>query len=297
MSEKKTLILCAAAAMVVLPIVAVALNYSEYPYIKDSGHDSVTAAELLSGKRPNSLHVTITDGFADQNSGVEYIITEDGSEKEHWYYTAVRASTQPEGVAPVLVATETPFLSSRQHSWSGDWTNGDEGIGDQVVALFQKQGITFSDNAIVVNLDKSRQSRMIKVGLFAAIGFAVPLIFLLCLVFLFKDPEKAKKALRDAKSSLSQDTKNARLALRQAIAPYLVGAEGTVQVRGNCIMKRTPEVVFVVGDKEQPAPADLESIVKDYHQRLKKQRVPCNFITYTTFRTDEAEWKDKMDFS
>lgn len=297
MKERTKLLLGAAAAMVVLPALAFVSNMDDVKYIADDGSDKVTAAALLKGKRPKSFHLTVTKGVHDDDAGVEYVVTKNGSVQGRWYYRALRSEGDEHGLAPVLLVTKSPFLSGTRTSWSGVWTNGDTGINQEVADLFKQQGVSFKKDALVLDLDSSRQSKIVRMGAMVGGAFAVPLLVLVIFALTLKDEDKEEKKLEGAKQRLAGDVEATRMAIRRAIAPYLTDPDVTVQVRGNVINRSTPECVLARDEDESPAPPELQQLLMQFHSLLKKNKVSYAFMTYTAFHDDSEGWKDSFEFS
>src|SRR5262249_8701869 len=155
----------------------------------DSGHDTRTAAELLAGKRPSSYHVTVTQAHADENASVTYVLTQNGSEVGRWYYLALRSAKDAKSAAPVLLVTKDKALDPSTKQWNGVWTNGDTGINAKVIELFKQQGIKFTKDALVLDIDTSRDQKIQELALTAGGAFGLPLLVLLGFLVMVKDPE------------------------------------------------------------------------------------------------------------
>ncbi len=310
-------VLGAVAAMIIFPLGALMTYWDHLDYIQDQGEATLTAGDLLEGKRPSSKNLTITQGYIDRSAGVEYILEEDHKEVGRWYYTALRPVKNPQGEATVLVVSEKRSLPANQTTFSGLWTNADTGINPEVVKLFDEQGIKFMPKALVLDIDATKETKLRE--LIFAIGgsFALPLVVLILgLIFLSAPVQNlveslgsaGEKRLEAARKETKTEQKQARKAIRAAIQPYLAqyasSSVSMVQVRASTIGGGAPRIVLAVDDDEKAAPPELAQPMAAFLAMLKKRRVVPTFVTYTTHKREEDDdgnavlsWHDDFSFS
>jgi hypothetical protein len=293
--EKTLLVLGAAAATLLLPLLSPLWNWREIGYVLDDTKETITAAELVAGKRPKSPHLTITGAVAELSGGIEYERKHRGSTVGRSFYVALRPVGNPKAAAPVLLKTEKSDIGAAQPAWIGLWTNTDQGIGSEFTQLFAQQGISVSQNALVVELGTTRETLLMKFAKYAAVVFALPFCALLYFAFFYKDTKQRQKEERATKRALSGEMEQARLALAQAIRPYLQNPKATVQVSANCI-GHSPQITLSTGGRESPAPADLAGLMQSMHETLRRKKVEHSFITYTNTHIEDKGWKDKLDY-
>lgn len=289
------MMLIAAAAAVVLPVVVLGLQFDDLRQAMDSGHAELSAADIQGGERPDSVHVTITGGRI-LDARVESVLLQDGSERDRWHFHALR-SEKKKGAAAVLIMSKSREIDADASTWTGVWTNGEDGVGQSLVDLFGKQRVKVDKGALVIDVDASRATKIQGLALSGGGAVALGLLVLVAFAFTIKDDEKEEKKLRAGKKAMKPQMEQTRLALRQAIRPYLTDPEHTVQVRASCLMTKVPQVVFAVDTEDMPAPPELAQIVMAFHEQLKKAKVPYQFMNYTTFHVEDEGWRDSFEIS
>jgi hypothetical protein len=292
---KTKMMLIAAAATLVLPVIALGLQLDDLEQAMDTGHAELSAADIQGGERPDSVHVTITGGRI-MDARVESVLLQDGSERDRWHFHALRSETK-KGAAAVLIMSKSREIDAKLSTWTGVWTNGDDGVGQSLVDLFRKQRVKVDKGALVIDIDASRASKIQGLVLTGGGAAALGLLVLVAFAITIKDDEKEEKKLRAGKKAMKAELEQTRLALRQAIRPYLTDPEHTVQVRANCLMSKVPQIVLAIDSQDLVAPPELAQIVMGFHEQLKKAKVPYQFMNYTTFHVEDEGWRDSFEIS
>ena len=214
------------AALFLLPAIAIGLQWKKFRYGIDSSEGTITAADLEKGGA-HPRNVTITGGVVDTEHQVDWVLLEDGSEKERYHFVPMRSKSSgkkhDKGAVKILLTSEDQGISDGAQIKGIVRDLDGDGVGSGVIKKFEEEGVEIDPKAVIVEVGVTSTNDLLSVLFFVGCAFVAPLAGVIG-ILAFKRKEKSdenrEEKIKRLRANLPPDLKALEDALEREMMPF-----------------------------------------------------------------------------
>jgi hypothetical protein len=292
----------AVAGLFLLPAAVIGFQYKKFQYGLDQSSATVSAKDLEDGKIPTAHNLTITDALVDEEHSVQWVLLENGSERERYYIHPVRAlggkktkKKKGSSGSSVKIIVTSESASIDEGELKGILRNlGGDGVGKAIVDKFGEQGVSVDEKAILVEIGATTQGELLSVLFIAGCTLVAPISvigFVVATSRKEKSDQKRGVKLEAIRANPPPDLKQLEEALRAALAPYAPRSDDSFYVYSFTAVGPF-KVTLHVDDQDHDAPPQIFSLVQQIHECYRKHGAKVESVHYFCERNDEdSPWR------
>jgi hypothetical protein len=288
----------AIASLFLLPAIAIGMQWKKFRYGIDSSEGTITAADLEKGGS-HPRNVTITGCVVDTEHQVDWVLLEDGSEKERYHFVPMRSKSSgkkhDKGAVKILLTSEDQGISeSAQIKGIVRDLDGD-GVGSGVIKKFEEEGVEIDTKAVIVEVGVTSTNDLLSVLFFVGLAFAAPVAGIVG-ILAFKRKEKGdanrEVKIKQLRANVPPDLKTLENALERELMSFAQITHDDSFYVYSFTAVGPFKVTLHLDDQDRDAPPEMFALVQRIHECYRGHGIKVEGVNYFMEKRGEPEaWR------
>src|SRR5262249_974376 len=274
------------------------MQWKKFRYGIDSSEGTITAADLEEGGS-HPRNVTITGGVVDTEHQVDWVLLEDGSEKERYHFVPMRSKSSgkkhDKGAVKILLTSEDQGISDGAQIKGIVRDLDGDGVGSGVIKKFEEEGVEIDTKAVIVEVGVTSTNDLLSVLFFVGCAFVAPLAGVIG-ILAFKRKEKGdadrEVKIKQLRAAVPPDLQALEDALPREMMPFAqITTDDSFYVYSFTAVGPF-KVTLHLDDQDRDAPPEIFALIQRIHECYRGHGIKVEGVNYfMEKRGDPEAWR------